>query len=142
MPPKIDVDKLNHALTNQTNSNIIDIDFKQIEQYKLDILKQLPLTKTTLSELMKKLKLYRNVNTLQEIQYGRYIRWIPLTKGPEVKLTNGGILCNIKTDRGEVTLVFKNKINSFFQINLTDNIVFQKLTEQELVILTAINCLS
>jgi hypothetical protein len=142
MPPKIDVDKLNHALTNQTNSNIIDIDFKQIEQDKLDILKQLPLTKTALSELMKKLKLYRNVNTLQEIQYGRYIRWIPLTKGPEVKLTNGGILCNIKTDRGEVTLVFKNKINSFFQINLTDNIVFQKLTEQELVILTAINCLS
>ena len=142
MPPKIDVDKLNHALTNQTNSNIIDIDFKQIEQDKLDILKQLPLTKTALSELMKKLKLYRNVNTLQEIHYGRYIRWIPLTKGPEVKLTNGGILCNIKTDRGEVTLVFKNKINSFFQINLTDNIVFQKLTDQELVILTAINCLS
>jgi len=142
MPPKIDVDKLNHALTNQTNSNIIDIDFKQIEKDKLDILKQLPLTKTALSELMKKLKLYRIVNTLQEIQYGRYIRWIPLTKGPEVKLTNGGILCNIKTDRGEVTLVFKNKINSFFQINLTDNIVFQKLTDQELVILTAINCLS
>ena len=102
----------------------------------------MPLTKTALSELMKKLKLYRNVNTLQEIHYGRYIRWIPLTKGPEVKLTNGGILCNIKTDRGEVTLVFKNKINSFFQINLTDNIVFQKLTDQELVILTAINCLS
>ena len=142
MPPKLDAEKLNHALNNQSTSDIIDVDFKQIEKDKLDILKQLPLTKTALAELMKKLKLYRNVNTLQEIHYGRYIRWIPLTKGPEVKLTNGGILCNIKTDKGEVTLVFKNKINSFFQINLTDNIVFQKLTDQELVILTAINCLS
>ena len=142
MPPKLDAEKLNHALNNQSNSDIIDVDFKQIEKDKLDILKQLPLTKTALAELMKKLKLYRNVNTLQEIHYGRYIRWIPLTKGPEVKLTNGGILCNIKTDKGEVTLVFKNKINSFFQINLTDNIVFQKLTEQELIILTAIKCLS
>ena len=142
MPPKLDAEKLNHALNNQSNSDLIDVDFKQIEKDKLDILKQLPLTKTALAELMKKLKLYRNVNTLQEIHYGRYIRWIPLTKGPEVKLTNGGILCNIKTDKGEVTLVFKNKINSFFQINLTDNIVFQKLTEQELIILTAIKCLS
>ena len=142
MPPKLDAEKLNHALNNQSNSDIIDVDFKQIEKDKLDILKQLPLTKTALAELMKKLKLYRNVNTLQEIHYGRYIRWIPLTKGPELKLTNGGILCNIKTDKGEVTLVFKNKINSFFQINLTDNIVFQKLTEQELIILTAIKCLS
>jgi len=142
MPPKLDAEKLNHALNNQSNSDIIDVDFKQIEKDKLDILKQLPLPKSALAELMKKLKLYRNVNTLQEIHYGRYIRWIPLTKGPEVKLTNGGILCNIKTDKGEVTLVFKNKINSFFQINLTDNIVFQKLTEQELIILTAIKCLS
>jgi len=142
MPPKLDAEKLNHALNNQSNSDIIDVDFKQIEKDKLDILKQLPLPKSALAELMKKLKLYRNVNTLQEIHYGRYIRWIPLTKGPEVKLTNGGILCNIKTDKGEVTLVFKNKINSFFQINLTDNIVFQKLTEQELIILTAIKYLS
>jgi len=142
MPPKVDIDKLNHALNNQSNSDIIEMDFKKIEKDKLDILKQLPLTKTALAELMKKIKLYRIVSNLQEIHYGRYIRWIPLTKGSEVKLTNGGILCNIKTERDDVILVFKNKINSFFQINLTDNIVFQKLTDQELVILTAIKCLS
>ena len=142
MPPKVDIDKLNHALNNQTNSDIIEMDFKQIEKDKLDVLNQLPLTKTALSELVKKIKLYRLVSNLQEIQYGRYIRWIPLTKGSEVKLTNGGILCNIKTERDNVILVLKNKINSFFQINLTDNIVFQKLTDQELVILTAIKCLS
>ena len=142
MPPKVDIDKLNHALNNQSNSDIIEMDFKKIEKDKLDILKQLPLTKTALAELMKKIKSYRLVSNLQEIHYGRYIRWIPLTKGSEVKLTNGGILCNIKTERDDVILVFKNKINSFFQINLTDNIVFQKLTDQELVILTAIKCLS
>ena len=142
MPPKVDIDKLNHALNNQSKSDIIEMDFKKIEKDKLDILKQLPLTKTALAELMKKIKSYRLVSNLQEIHYGRYIRWIPLTKGPEVKLTNGGILCNIKTERDDVILLFKNKINSFFQINLTDNIVFQKLTDQELVILTAIKCLS
>ena len=142
MPPKVDIDKLNHALNNQSNSDIIEMDFKKIEKDKLDILKQLPLTKTALAELIKKIKLYRLVSNLQEIHYGRYIRWIPLTKGTEVKLTNGGILCNVKTERDDVILLFKNKINSFFQINLTDNIVFQKLTDQELVILTAIKCLS
>ena len=46
MPPKLDAEKLNHALNNQSNSDIIDVDFKQIEKDKLDILKQLPLTKT------------------------------------------------------------------------------------------------
>ena len=142
MPPKVDVDKLNHALNNQSNSDIIELDFKKIEKDKLDILKQLSLTKTSITEIMKKIKFYRLVSNLQEIHYGRYMRWTPLTKGPEVKLTNGGILCNIKTERDDVILVFKNKINSFFQINLTDNIVFQKLTDQELVILNAIKCLS
>ena len=38
-----------------------------------------------------------------------------------------------------ITLVFKNNLNRFFQINMDEALVFQRLSEQERIILYAIS---
>ena len=59
-------------------------------------------------------------------------------------LTKGAVFCELKvTDEG-LNLVLKNYgfSNKHFTIKMDDNIVFQKLTSQELVILSALDHLS
>ena len=57
------------------------------------------------------------------------------------RLTNGGILCEIKIE-DTVILVLKNSMNRFFQINMDENLVFQRLSDQERIILYAVDYLN
>ena len=43
----------------------------------------------------KKLKEYRVVRDLRDLQLGYYIRWIPLKDPSNIYLTNGGIIIDI-----------------------------------------------
>jgi hypothetical protein len=91
----------------------------------------------------KQLKAYRYIETLAEVRYGGYIRWISLKNPEMIKLTNGGIIVNIKImNEEEVHLVCRNKMNHLFQIKLNENIIFQKLNDQEQVLLSAMDYLN
>ena len=95
----------------------------------------------TLIKIQKQLKPYRCVNTLEDLRFGSYVRWISL-KNPEViKLTNGGIVCDIKEINGEIHIKCKNKMNMLFQAKMSEILLFQKLSEQEEVILKAMKYL-
>jgi hypothetical protein len=60
------------------------------------------------------------------------------TTKDNIKLTNGGILCHMKEIEEDIHLVCKNNFGYLFQLNMSENIIFQKLNEQELVILSAL----
>ena len=148
----MDIDKLLHALNNEGNEAIVDLDYKKIAKAKNDILQQLNLPRADLMALQTKLKPYRYIDDLVDIRYGSYIRWISLKNPLVIKLTNGGIICDIKasTAAGEhsaaeahsaaedINIKCKNKMNCIFQIKMSEVILFQKLTEQEQVILSAL----
>ena len=104
----------------------------------LNIINELNLSKKDSKNLLNRLKDYQYVDEVPELIEGRYIRWINITNPNNIKLTNGGILCEIKI-QDYVTLVLKNNMNRLFQINLDENLVFQKLTDQEKIILYAID---
>ena len=137
----MDVGKLLHALNNEANEAIVDLDYAQIAKEKNDILQKLRLPKDELKGLHAKLKLYRHVIDLDHIRYGSYIRWISLKNPDAIKLTNGGIICNIKGIKDDIHITCKNRMNRMFQLNMADVIVFQKLSEQEQVILKALKYL-
>ena len=59
----------------------------------------------------------------------------------EIKLTNGALLCDIKIE-DNILLLCKNNMNRIFNVNMSENLIFQKLTDQEKIILYAIDCLS
>lgn len=137
----MDINNLLQALDNNKNENIIDLDNIIIAKRKNDILQQLGLSRTELIILQKKLKKYRYIDGLKDLQFGNYIRWINL-KNPEIiKLTNGGIICDIKELNNDIHIYCKNNINRIFQIKLSEVIIFQKLNNQENVILQAIKYL-
>lgn len=146
----MDIDKLLHALNNEGNEAIVDLDYRKIAKSKNDILQQLNLPRADLITFQTKLKLYRYIDDLADIRYGSYIRWISLKNPSVIKLTNGGIICDIKahnavgTSAGgavgadDIIIKCKNKMNHIFQIKMSEVILFQKLTEQEQVILSAL----
>ena len=133
-----DVHYLEKILTNETNENITSQTFQEIDEKKREIIYELELSNAAAKDLLKKLEEYRYIDEIPDLQVGRYIRWINLTNPEKIKLANGGILCEIKIE-DTVILVLKNSINRFFQINMDENLVFQRLSEQERIILYAID---
>jgi hypothetical protein len=137
----MDVSTLLHALNNDNNETVLELDYATIAKHKNDLLQKLNLPREELIKIQKQLKPYRCINTLEDLRFGGYIRWISL-KNPEIiKLTNGGIVCDIKEVKNDIHIKCKNKMNMFFQIKLSEIILFQKLSEQEQVILKALKYL-
>jgi len=135
----IDSDQLEKAFNNEENTQLLDLTNKKIETVKIKMLNKLNLSKKQFKEISKKLENYRYIDELPELKYGSFIRWISL-KNPEViKLSNGGLVMEIKIDLSGIKIVCKNNMNRFFQINMNENLIFQKLNNQENVLLSALD---
>ena len=137
----MDIESLLHALDNDNNEGIIDLNMATIAKNKNDILQKLQLPRNDLVALQKKLKLYRYIDDLKDIRFGSYIRWIPLKNPENIKLTNGGIICDIKEVNDDIHIKCKNRMNMIFQTKLSEGIIFQKLSDQEQIILNALKYL-
>ena len=81
---------------------------------------------------------------MSDLKYGTYIRWIPIEVPDKINLVKGAVFCEMKITDNGVFLVCKNYgyNRKHFQIKLDENLIFQKLTEQELVLLSALDHLS
>lgn len=134
-----EINELLTALDDQENNTIINLTSNKIKQQKNDILQKLQLPREKLKEFHKKLKQYRYCEDLDDIQYGGFIRWIPLKNPNNIKLTNGGIICDIKNSNNKPLFLLKNNMNRFFQINFDECLVFQKLSRQENIILAILD---
>lgn len=129
-----DKEYLKKALENENNESIVHLTIQDIKTQKNDILQKLNLPRDILKNNTQKLKEYRYINNINDLNYGSYIRWINLTKIDDLKLTNGGIICDIKINNG-IEITCKNNFNKFFVVNFDENLIFQKLTNQEKIIL-------
>jgi len=140
----MDVNKLLKALDDDTNESLFNFTTKKMREMNLKVLKELHLSKDETLEFFKKLKEYKYVDEMDDLKYGTYIRWIPLSNPKYMDLKKGAIFCEMKITDDGVVLVCKNYgyKPTYFQIKLDENLVFQKLTEQELVLLSALDHLS
>ena len=136
-----DIKFLSKSINNENNKNITNNSFENINNEKIKLFKELKISKKDTNIFIKKLKDYQYIDEFQELIEGRYIRYINLLNPSNLKLSNGGILCEIKIEH-YIALVLKNNLNNFFQINLDENLIFQKLSEQEKIILYALDVIS
>lgn len=137
----MDVQQLLKALDNEDNSHLLDLTNEKIQNIKFDILKELGFSQSKLLEIMEKLEEYRYIDNMSELKYGSYIRWIPISdpNPKKIALTKGAIFCDLKvTDEG-VFIVYKNFYHNFYQIKMDECLVFQKMGEQEQVLLSALD---
>jgi len=137
------------AIANPNNDVISKYSTEEIEDIKQQILEDVQMSGRRRKQILVSLKGYRYVDELSELREGAYMRWIPLEstyesngRDEEVKLTSGGILCDIRVTESGVALVCKNGMGRFFQCKMETSLVFQKLTEQEKVILYAMDVVS
>lgn len=141
----MDVNKLLKALEDDSNEHLFNYTTKKLREMNFKIIKELQLSKEHTIDLMNKLKEYKYVDEMNELKYGTYIRWIPLTDPDNIVLTKGALFCEYKITDAGVFIVCKNfgfSEKKYFQFKMDECIVFQKLTNQEQVLLSALDHLS
>ena len=135
----LDVDKLEKALDNTSNESIMNFTTEKIMELNWKILKELKLDKSTALEYLRKLKGYKYVDELPDLKHGGFIRWIPITDPDYLPLNQCGIVCDIVIGDEGVFITCKNFMHRHYNFKMDDVIIFQKLTSQELVILSALD---
>ena len=142
----MDVNKLIDALDNENNEKILNLTTKKIKEMNMKILMELSLPREKLLDISKKLNGYRYVDEIDELKCGTYLKWILLTDpDPDnLELNKGALFCEIKCKDDGVFIVCKNIgfSSRHFQIKMDECLLFQRLTTQELVLLSALDHLS
>jgi hypothetical protein len=159
----MDIHALDKALENKENASIMQTSHSEIKKKKNDILQKLQLKGTVLKTMHATLIGYKYIDNIDDLTVGRYIRWISLKRPDHISLTNGAHVCNINIqnypdndddddddDDGDQDQecktcvrckVVRNGKPLFFNLNFNENLVFQKITEQEWIILDALAAL-
>lgn len=132
------------ALDDDTNESLLNFTSKKIKEMNMQILSELKLSKKDLTDMITKLKDYKYIDEMNDIKYGTYIRWIPIDNPNNIYLTKGALFCEMKITDNGVSMICKNFGYGMrhFQIELDKNLIFQKLTDQELVLLSALDHLA
>ena len=140
----MDVSKLLKALDDDSNETLLNFTSDKITEMNLNIIKELQLTRKDTLDIMNKLREYKYVDEMNELKYGAYIRWIPIEDPTNINLTKGALFCEMKITDNGVFCVCKNYGYNLrhFRLSMDKNLIFQKLTEQELVLLSALDHLS
>lgn len=119
--------------------NLLYLTSSKIKEMKNNILQKLYLTREQLIKYHKVLDEYRYVDEIDEIKIGGYIRWFNLAKPENLKLTNGGIIIDLKNTKDDISIVCKNNMNRVFSLKLNQCIIFQKLNMQEKILIKIID---
>ena len=135
----LDEDKLLEALGDDENKCLLNLTTSKIKSIKNDVLQQLSLDREDLIILHDKLLEYRYVDEIPDVKYGCYIRWIRLKNPDDIKLTNGGVVIDVSVMNDDIYLTCKNNRNRMFKLKMSENIIFQKLTEQEKILLSVLD---
>lgn len=140
----MDVQKLIKALDDNNNESLLNFTTDKIREMNLKILKELHLSKKETIDMYNKLKDYKYIDEMNELKYGTYLRWVPIEDPTNIFLTKGAIFCEMKITDDGVFCICKNFgfPSRYFQLSIDKNLIFQKLTEQELVLLSALDHLS
>lgn len=131
----IDIDNLLESIENDKNDYL---DGKTMTVINAEIYEQintLPIETSARRDICNKLIGYRYVDELHELHKGKHVRWLRLATEP--KLTNGGIVADIKFMDNGTHVLCKNVLGRFIQYKFDDCMTFQKLSVDEQLILMA-----
>ena len=149
---KMNIEDILHSLDNDRNLSISKLTYDKINNMKYNMLQRLGMNDDELESMLLKLGDYRYVEELQDIQHGAFIRYIPLTSkngrnrnesdSSDIILKNGGFICDIKILGSGVQLLCRNHFRKIFQLKLDEVLIFQKLSNQEEIILSVFDYLA
>ena len=130
------------TLENETNASVLDLTNSDIKTHKNNILQMAQIKGKELKEYHKKLKNYRYVRGMHDLQYGCYIRWIPLKNPENIYLTRGAIITNLDIVDDGILIQCKTVFGRIFNIKYEECIIFQKITNDEKILLKILDILN
>ena len=136
---ELDLNKLVKALDNTNNDNIMNLTTRKLMELNLKILKELMFDKETLINYLRKLKGYKYIDEIDELKHGAFIKWIPITDPENLPLNQCGLICDIKITDDGVIIVCKNFMHRHYTFKTDEVLIFQKLSNQEMVIISALD---
>lgn len=120
--------------------NLLYLTSGKIKELKNHVLQKLYLSREEILHYHKVLKDYRHVDEVDEIKIGGYIRWFNLNKIDNLKLTNGGFVVDMSNWKEDVLILCKNaKNNKRFSLLLSQCFLFQKISDQEKILIKIID---
>lgn len=131
-----DFEMLQAALDNDKNESVSNLTYSQIKRDKNDILQSVQFKSDELKTLHARLNDYRYIENEGDVCIGSYVRWISLKNPDNLFLTNGAHVCGISGAQIRCKTTHGNRCR-FFVLNADETILFQKLTDQERIILDA-----
>ena len=154
-PNSLDIEELQKAINNTANESISNLTHSQIKRAKNDILQKLQIRGDALKTMHARLVGYRYIdndgdNGNDRVRVGEYVRWISLKRPDQLVLTNGAYVCNayeMLDPSDPHSAYIRCKISRggggggttrFFNLNMDENVIFQKITYQEWIILDAL----
>lgn len=134
----METQKLINAINNPENSNIKMTTLQDIKNKINDTIQQLPVDGKKIKLWHKYLKNYKYCDELDDVKLGCFIKWIPLNK-EEINLKNiAACVIGIKEENNKIYITCRIG-KRFFNIIYTENLIFQKFTQQEDIILRVID---
>ncbi len=140
----MNIEKLTKALEDNSNESLLNFTSDKIVEMNLSILKELMLSKEQTLDFLNKLRQYKYIDEMSDLKYGTYLRWIPIKNSTKISLTRGAIFCEVKITDDGVFIICKNfgYSNKHFRIKMDECLIFRKLTDQENILLSALDHLS
>ena len=135
---------LNDALKGEQNRNILNLTNARIVEYKTSILQELHFDDEKQESLLDKLEEYRYIDDINDFKIGSYIRWLGLknaTTTSDIVFARGGFINDIVIHGGDVHIKCKSFMGKHMQLLGAENIIFQKMSDQEKVILSVLDYL-
>jgi hypothetical protein len=137
----LDINAILSAMNKRDNNTIANMTLKKIAARRHEILSSLNVTPEKMEEFERKLHMYRVIEDPHDLKHNQLIRWIPL-RSLETRpyVTLGGCLFSIKQNETDgIHLVTIRNVKRFvFNIKFELNVVFQRLSQEELLILRAV----
>lgn len=139
---EISDEKIQKAFNNEENKYLLGLNSEKMAKMIKEIIEELNLPKEDAIKIRRSLKGYKYVDEVSDLKYGTYLRWISL-KEEQFKLNSGALFCETKISDNGLSILCKSIFgNRVFQLMLDDYIIFQKLTNEEIILLTAMDFLS
>ena len=136
-----DYQHIHAILSKEEDNSILQQTNTSIKERIAIIINQLALPEEKSKPLLDKLKGYRYVMELPDLEIGSYIRWINLNHPEQIKLTNGSFICDILILENGIQVRCKNRLGHIHQIKFDEHLIFQKLNVQEKILLNMMDCI-
>ena len=137
----LDINAILSIMNKTENNTIANMTLKKIAARRHEILSSLNLTPEKMAEFERKLTMYRVIETPYDLKHNQLIRWIPM-RSLETRpyVTLGGTLFRVRenVEEGVHVVTIRNVKRFVFNIKFEVNVVFQRLSREELLILRAV----